>query len=248
MARDATAMVRIPGVAMEVHILFGKGEMTREAMIRESEAFLFHYRDYGFLKIQFADAQATLNLPNSMPEGIPNRGIWASAKGRLNGTGVRYGELIRIRGNAVLRIRDGFVIQSIVMQGENPFVLSVEGLTGEFVHLGLVYDYRRNKALFIDASAVVPRGDWDAAFAKRMVQHAQRTFQLPLGANVTLSEDRFYSFTAQFVHSLLFDLDAPPKDGDLSSVRRAECGVGPTGRGFCGADRPTPGGRELIQF
>ena len=245
-ARSAITTVRIAPLALEVQILLGEGEMTRETMVRESGAILDRDQDIAFIRIQFAVSHELLRT--SLPDGVSNRGIWAAAKRRWNGSSVRYGELISIRGNAVLRIRDGFEIQTIVVRGKNPLTVFYEGRKVEFVHLGMFYNQSKTSVLWVDASAVVQNGGLDAELAKSVVHAVQRALNLSLRANLTIGEDRFCFFTGRFAHSLLFDLGAPPEDGKWSSRRRAECGVNRFGSGNCVADRSTPGSREYIEF
>ncbi len=247
-ARSATTTVRIPPVSLEVQIVLGEGEMTRATMVRESEAILDRHKDTAFIKIQFSESQGTMNIPSILPDGVLNRGIWAFMKKRWNGMSLRYGELISIRGNAVLRIRDGFELQTILIRGENPLVVSYKGRSVEFVHFGMFYNDSKTSVLWIDASAVVQNGGLDAELAKSVVRAAQRALDSSLRANLTMGEDRFYFFTPMFAHSLLFDLDAPPESGEWYKIRRAECSVNRFGNGHCVADRPTPGSREHIEF
>lgn len=246
--RDATTMIRISPVALEFQILLENGELTTEAMVRESEAILDRHRDTAFLRIQFAESRATLNICSFLPDGIANRGIWALAKRRWNGTNLRYGELISLNGNAVLRIRDGFAIRTQVIRRRNPLALSVAGRAVEFVHFGLIYNHAKNRVLWIDASAAVPNGALDAKLAQVVVQSAQRALAIPLPANVTIGEDRFYFFTPRFADSLLFDLDPPAEEGEWAKVRRAECAVNREGHGYCFADGTGPGRRQSVKF
>jgi hypothetical protein len=123
--RDATTMVRVPPIALEVHILLTEEEFTTEMMVRECEAILDRDRDTAFIRIQFAVSLGRLN--GFFPDGISNRKLWESTKERMNSLSVRYGELTSMKGNAVLRIRDGLAIKTIVIRGENPLVVSYDG-------------------------------------------------------------------------------------------------------------------------
>lgn len=249
MARDATTMVRVPSVAAEFDILLEGGEMTRETVVRECAAILDREKDTPFLRIQFADSRATLNSWRSMPDGVLNREFRAFMKRRWNRASVRYAEMVSVRGNAVLRVRDGAGIETIVLRGENPLMLSYEGRNVELVHLGLTYSPSKPAVLFVDIAAVLLSGTLDAELAKHVVQSAQRAFLQPLPTSLTLPEDRFYSaYAPKFAAALLFDLDDPPLNWQWEGIRCAECGVGPSGRGSCTSDRPAGGSRQLIDF
>ena len=239
-------MIRIPPVAIEFQFLLTEEEFTKETLVRESEAILNREKDTAFIRIQFGVSLQTLQ--SRLPDGVETRGIWTSMKRRWNTTSVRYGELISLKGNAVLRLRDGLSIEMIILRGENPLEVSHAGRKAQFVHFGLLYNYSKSAVLAIDASAAVPRGEWDTEFAKFVVQAAQRALNAPLAANLTMGEDRFCFFTGKFVNALLFDLDAPPSETDWYRVRRAECAVNRLGHGYCAADRQVPGQREKIDF
>ncbi len=248
-ARDAITIVRIPGVAVEMQILMGGGKMNREAMILESEAILDDSKDTAFIKVQFAESQAVLNIPLFIPTGEWDRhGTWAPEKKRWNGASLRYAELISVKGNAVLRIRDGLQVKTIVVRGQNPLLMPDNGENVEFVHFGMVYNSSKTAAMWIDASAVVPKGGLDVELAKRVVHAAQAAMGLNLAANVTMREDRFCVFTPKFAHSLLFDVDAPPDREEWSQTPDGECGVNKLGNGYCSVFRPPPGRRQRIEF
>lgn len=246
MARSAITAVRIAPIALEIQMLLGEEEMTSEAMVKESEAILDREKDTAFIRIQFASSNAMLRT--ALPDGVSNRGIWAAAKRRWNRSSVHYGELISMRGNAVLRIRDGFEVRTIIVRGENPLVVSYEGRKVEFVHFGMFYNNSKTRVLWVDASAVVQSGGLDAKLAQSVVVSVQRAVKFSLGANLAIGEDRFGFFAARFVHSLLFDLADPPEDAEWSKIQRAECGLNRNGRGFCSVDRPAPGSRQHIEF
>lgn len=248
MARDSTTMVRVPSVAAEFDILLEGGEMTRETMVRECEAILDREKDTPFLRIQFADSRAGLNSWRSMPD---SRYVsqWVITKRQMNQRRVRYGEMVSIRGNAVLRIRDGFEIQTLVLRGTNPLRVSHEGRTVEFVHFGMVYNYTKTAVLIADLAAVVPRGELNAELAKSVTRAAHRVVRQSFPTNLTVAEDRFYSFyRREFVNSLLFDLDDPPAADAGAFARNAQCAMKQNGNGVCYVDGPANGKREVLYF
>ena len=248
--RDATTMIRIPGMAFEVDIVLGEGTMTTETMILESETILDRSgKDYPFIKVQFAESYAMLKLHYSMDICPLSQEFWARTKERWNSQSMRYAELISIRGNAVLRIRDGLEVKTIVLRGQNPLVRSFDGRRVEYVHFGMSYFDTTSKVRSVVAFATVQKGELNAELAKLVVSDARSLVDPGLSASVHMREDRLEILIHWFAPSLLFDLDPPPRGEEWSRTPSARCGINRLGKpGYCEINLHSRGGFRSFRF
>ncbi len=144
-------------------------------------------------------------------------------KGGLT-TPMQAAEMIAVRGNAVLRIRDGLALRRLVVSGEDPLVIESEGSRFELLHLYFSWLPAYSLRVFARCDGTLTLSN-----SRTLYGILAKAFAAP-PSTLAVRKDRWFDDGA-FPVRFWFDLSEPPSSfSEYNMAPMVECmrlGAGP---------------------
>jgi hypothetical protein len=213
--------------AVDRGLLLGRNEFRHDRLIDICRRVLATSKEALTKLVILTDAERRFDLVER--DHVPFE-IWARDVNRASTTPISAAEMIAIRGNAVLRIRDGVSTRRILLSDVDPLVYRLSGSVCEVLHIAVtskLFPFQ----VFARCSGVVSLRDCTVFF--EALETALPTPEIYL----VVRNDRWFYFDPGFPAHYWFDVGVPPDLQRLDSSLQVICARYDPARPVCSGTR-----------